>query len=80
MKIEKNCLSFYIGNKDLRRIWYNKDVDEKYGVYSRVLSKYFLNNCCVNSILLSKRMKEELKIEHLRYRRKILKLLYGRSD
>ena len=44
----------------------------------RVLSKHYLENECTNSILLSRRIKPSLKADHLKYRRKILKLLYSR--
>lgn len=74
----RKSLNFYIGNKDLLRIWYRKSKNSKQAEYYRmirVLSKYFLNNCCVSSVLLSKRMKPSLKKEHLRYRRKIIDIL-----
>jgi hypothetical protein len=74
----KKSLSFYIGNKDLMKIWYRKSKNLKQAEYYkmiRILSRYFLHNCCVSSILLSKRMKHSLKKEHLRYRRKIVESL-----
>jgi hypothetical protein len=56
----KKKLSSYIGNKDLLRIWYSPVRNSKTGEHQRIiriLTRYFLENCCVSSILLSKRMK-----------------------
>lgn len=68
-------MNFYIGNRDLARIWYNSNDPPEYLRIGRVLSKWFLQNECVSSIVLSRRMKSSLKIEHLRYRHKLLAIL-----
>lgn len=75
-------MSFYIGNKDLLRIWYGPGdlSDQKYYYLMRVLSKHYLENECTNSILLSRRIKPSLKADHLKYRRKILRLLVSQSS
>jgi|JI6StandDraft_1071083.scaffolds.fasta_scaffold10472_8 hypothetical protein len=72
---QKSSLSFYIGNRDLARIWYNPEGQPEFLRIARVLSKWFLENECATSIVLSRRMKASLKIEHLRYRHKILAIL-----
>ena len=72
---QKSSLNFYIGNRDLTRIWYNPESPPNLIRYARILSKWFLENECVSSIVLSRRMKASLKIEHLRYRHKILAIL-----
>jgi hypothetical protein len=74
-------MNFYIGNKDLTRIWFDEDniLDKKNHYIMRVLSKHYLEKECTPSILLSRRIKPSLKVDHLRYRRKILKLLYSRG-
>jgi hypothetical protein len=81
----KNSMSFYIGNKDLLRIWFGEGLvhvgndDHNYRLM-RILSKQYLEHECANSILLSRRIKPSLKADHLKYRRKILKLLYSRGS
>lgn len=75
----KNSLGTYVGKRNLRKLWYK---DGKMGKSSKTyeiirrLSKYYLQKECPNSIILSKRIKSSLKIVHLRYRRKLLKMLY----
>jgi hypothetical protein len=62
----------------MHRIWFRETKSPRQKEFLRmirILSKHFLNNGCISSILLSKRMKESLKEEHLRYRRKMLTIL-----
>jgi len=78
-------MTFYIGNKDLLRIWFGEEgirtsADERNYRLMRVLSKHYLEKECASSILLSRRIKPSLKADHLKYRRKIIKLLYSRGS
>ena len=79
----KNSIGTYVGKRNLRKLWYKDSKVSKSGkTYEiiRRLSRYYLEVECPNSIILSKRIKSSLKSVHLKYRRKLIKMLNQSPD
>ena len=74
----KNMIGTYLGRRSLQKLWVGENrntISGKQHEALRRVSKYFLENECINSIITSRRIKLELKEPHLEYRRKIMGFL-----
>lgn len=78
VKSVKNTIGTYVGKRNLRKLWYKDSKTPKslksYEII-RKMSRFYLENECIRSILASKKIKPELKLIHLQYRRMLLEML-----
>lgn len=74
----KNSLGSYVGKRNLKKLWFKDRKTNRSSKVHEVLrrvSRYYFENECANSIILSKRIKSSLKPIHLKYRRKLIRMM-----